>query len=144
MAVCRKAVELDPYYPVGHWFLGLIYQQTGELPAAIAELSAAANLSDSPMYRALLGHAYGLTGDTCKALSIIDDLRTLSLQRYVSPLDIAVVYTGIGDRNSAFEWLEKAYRERTMRIQELPDPIFDSLRSDPRFNDLLQRIGLPI
>ncbi|MCU1259329.1 MAG: cadC 9, partial [Bryobacterales bacterium] len=76
-------------------------------------------------------------------MSTIDDLSTLSRQRYVSPLDIAVVYTGIADRNSAFEWLEKAYQERTMRIQELPDPIFDSLRLDARFNDLMQRIGLP-
>jgi TolB-like protein/Tfp pilus assembly protein PilF len=144
LAECRKAIELDPYYPVGHWFLGLIYQQTGELPAAIAALNTAANLSDAPMYRALLGHAYALAGDTVKALSTIDDLNTLSRRKYVSPLDIAVVYTGIGDRNSAFEWLEKACQERSMRIQELPDPIFDSLRLDVRFNDLMQRIGLPI
>jgi hypothetical protein len=68
----------------------------------------------------------------------------LSKQRYVSPLDIAIVYTGLGDRNSAFQWLEKAYQERTMRIQELPSPIFDSLRSDPRHADLMRRIGLPL
>jgi TolB-like protein/Tfp pilus assembly protein PilF len=144
MAACRKAVELDPHYPVGHWFLGLIYQQTGELPLAINELNRAANLSDSPMYRALIGHTYGLTGDTARALRIIEDLNTTSRQRYVSPLDIAIVYTGIGDRDSAFEWLEKAYEERAMRIQELPDPLFDSLRLDARFSDLMQRIGLPI
>jgi TolB-like protein/Tfp pilus assembly protein PilF len=144
MVACRKALDLDPYYPVGHWFLGLIYEQTGELPAAVAELNKAVSLSDAPMYRALLGHAYGLIGDRVKALSTLEDLSTLSRQRYVSPLDIAVVYTGMGDRDSAFEWLEKAYEERAMRIQELPDPIFDSLRLDARFTDLMRRIGLPI
>lgn len=143
MVVCRRAVEFDPYYPVAHWFLGLIYQQTGELPTAITELNKAADLSDAPIYRALLGHLYALVGDKARALSTIVELNTLSRERYVSPLDIAVVYTGIGDRNSAFEWLEKAYQQRVMRIQELPDPVFDSLRLDDRFDNLMQRIGLP-
>ena len=141
---CRKAVELDPYYPVGHWFLGLIHMQTNELEEAIAELTKAVGLSDAPLYRALLGYSHGLSGDRVKSLSILPDLNALSQQRYVSPLDVAVVHTGIGDRDSAFEWLEKAYQERTMRIQELPDPIFDSLRLDARFPDLMRRIGLPI
>jgi hypothetical protein len=56
---------------------------------------------------------------------------------------MAVVYKALADRNSAFEWLEKAYQERTARIQELSEPLFDSLRSDPRFPDLMRRIGLP-
>jgi TolB-like protein/Tfp pilus assembly protein PilF len=142
IAACRNALDLDPYYPVVYWFLALSYLQTGELPAAIAELNKAVGLSDSPIYRALLGHAYALLGDRVKALSTLDDLIMLSRQRYVSPLDIAVVYTGMGERDCAFEWLEKAYQGRTMRIQELPDPIFDSLRADDRFADLMRRIGL--
>jgi hypothetical protein len=89
-----------------------------------------------------LANAYALAGEQAKALSVLDKLRTQSEQGYVSPLDFAVVYTGLGDRNSAFHWLEKAYHERTMRIQELPQPIFDSLRSDPRYRDLMRRIGL--
>ncbi len=83
-----------------------------------------------------------LAGERSKALNVLDELKALSKQGYVSPLDFAVVYTGLGDRNSAFQWLEKAYKERTMRIQELPEPLFDSLRSDPRFPDLMRRIGL--
>jgi len=58
-------------------------------------------------------------------------------------MDIATVYTGLGDRDAAFQWLESAYRERAMRLQELPDPIFDSLRSDGRFRSLMTRVGLP-
>jgi hypothetical protein len=91
-----------------------------------------------------LGRAYALAGERTKASSILDELRTLSDKKYVSPLDFAVVYTGLGDRNSAFHWLEKACQERTMRIQELPQPIFDSLRSDPRYHDLMRRIGLSL
>ena len=74
---------------------------------------------------------------------LLRTLRAVSKQRYVSPLDFGVVYTGLGDKDSAFQWLEKTYQERTMRIQELPQPMFDSLRSDSRFLDLMQRIGLP-
>ena len=76
-----EAAELDGYYPVGHWFLGLIYQQTGELPRAIAEFNKAAGLSDAPIYRALLGRGYGLTGDRVKVLCALDDLRALSRQK---------------------------------------------------------------
>ena len=77
-----------------------------------------------------------------KALSTIEELKELSKKRYVSPVDIAIVYTGLGDRNSAFFWLEKAYKEHTMRIQELPEPLFDTLRSHPRFRDLMRRLAL--
>jgi len=140
---CQKALELDPTHPNALWFQALAHEQKHELPEAIAELKEAVSISDTPLYRGLLANAYALAGERAKALSALDELKALSLQRYVSPLDIAVVYTGLGDRNSAFQWLEKAYQERTMRIQELPDPIFDSLRSDPRFRDLMRRIGLP-
>ena len=85
---------------------------------------------------------YGLTGDTVKALSTIDDLSTLSRQSYVSPLDIAVVYTGIGDRDSAFEWLEKVHKDRSGPPYLKIDFMFGSLRSDPRFADFARRKGL--
>jgi TolB-like protein/Tfp pilus assembly protein PilF len=143
LVACRNALELDPYYPVVHWFLALIYLQLGDIPAAVAELNKAVELSDSPIYRALLGTAYGLIGNRIKALSALDDLAMLSRQRYVSPLDIALIYTGLGERDRAFEWLERAFQERAMRIQELPDPVFDSLRADRRLADLLRRVGLP-
>ncbi len=145
IGVCQRALELDPNSPNTLWFLALAHEQKGELPDAIAELERAVKSSGGgTIYRALLAHAYAQAGERTKALSILHELKALSKQRYVSPLDIAVIYTGLGDRNSAFQWLEKAYQERTMRIQELPDPLFDSLRSDPRFADLMQGIGLPL
>jgi hypothetical protein len=91
----------------------------------------------------MLANGYALAGNREKALTILDELKTLSRQKYVSPVDMAIVYTGLGDRESAFQWLEKAYQDRVMRIQELPQPHFDSLRPDGRFQDLMRRIGLP-
>jgi hypothetical protein len=77
-------------------------------------------------------------------LEILEQLKTLSKEKYVVPVDIAIIYTGLGDQNSAFQWLEKAYQERTARIAELSEAHFDGLRSDPRFPDLMKRIGLPL
>jgi len=122
----------------------LSHVQKHELAKAIGELEKAVALSgESTLSRGFLGNAYALGGKTSKALGVLDGLKELSKKRYVSPVDMAVVYTGLGDRNSAFQWLEKAYQERAMRIQELPDATFDSLRPDPRFGDLMRRIGLP-
>ena len=116
---------------------------TTELRAAITELEKAVSFSgEGTLSRGLLANAYGLAGERGKAMRILDELKALSRKRYVSPLDMAVGYTGLGDRNSAFQWLEKAYQERTMRIQQLPEPVFDTLRPDPRFGDLMRRIGL--
>jgi TolB-like protein/DNA-binding winged helix-turn-helix (wHTH) protein/Flp pilus assembly protein TadD len=144
LVAVQKALELHPLNPGALWIEAWSHEQKRELPEAISELEKAINLSGGiSLYRALLGHAYALAGKRAKALAILDELKALSGKRYVSPLDIAIVYTGLGDRNAAFEWLEKAYEERTMRIQELAEPHFDSLRSDPRFPDLMRRIGLP-
>ncbi len=145
MRACQIALELDPTNPTPLWFLAQIHEQKREFPEAIAELEKAVSVSGGgTLYRALLAHAHALAGDRAQALSTLNELKTLSTQKYVSPFEIALVYTGLGDRDSAFQWLEKAYRERTMLIQELPSPLFDSLRSDPRFRDLMRRIGLPL
>ena len=142
MGACQKALELDPNDPYALWFQALADEQKHQLPEAIAKLKKAVSLSGAPLFRALMANAYALAGERSKALNVLDELKVLSKRGYVSPLDFAVVYTGLGDRDSAFQWLEKAYQERTMRIQELPEPLFDSLRSDPRFPDLMRRIGL--
>jgi tetratricopeptide (TPR) repeat protein len=134
VAACRKAIGLDPYYPRGHWFLAPALEQKRELPATIAEPEKMVAISrGGPLDRALPGHAYARAGERTKAFGIPEELKALSEQRYVSPLDIATVHTGLAIGNLVFEWLEKAYQERTMRIQELPQPIFDGLRGDPAF-----------
>ena len=96
------------------------------------------------MYVAALGHAYALAGKRDEALKVLDELKELSKEKRVSPGDMALLYTGLGQREQALEWLEKAYEERCGDLAYLKvDPRFDSLRSDPRFQNLLRRIGLP-
>jgi tetratricopeptide (TPR) repeat protein len=112
--------------------MALAHEQKGDIPQAISELQKAVSTSKAPLYRALLGQAYGLAGNRTKALEMLSDLKVESKSRYVSPVDMALIYTGLGDRDSAFAWLEGAYQERAMRVQELPDPTFRNLRTDPR------------
>ena len=143
IASCRQALELAPNYPNANWFMALALEKEGRVPEAITSLQSAVNHSRAPLFLALLGHAYGLAGKKADASNTLEELKALSKKRYVSPFDFAMVYTGLGDRDMAFQWLETAYSERVMRIQELNEPHFDSLRSDPRYPDLLRRIGIP-
>ena len=93
---------------------------------------------------ATLGHAYAVAGKRAEASKVLADLQSQSKERYVSPYFIALIYTGLGDKDQAFAWLNKAYEERHPYVNHLDvEPVFDTLRSDPRFEDLLRRVGLP-
>jgi TolB-like protein/Tfp pilus assembly protein PilF len=140
---CQKALEIDPNYANALWFLALSLEQKGQLTESIAKLEKALGLSPGPLFRALLGRAYALAGERMKAENILEDLKSLSKQQYVSPFDIAVVHAGLGDLTSTFERLEEAYQQRVFRIIELTLPMFDALRSDTRWQDLVRRVGLP-
>ena len=125
--------------------LGQAYVQKRMFPEAIAELREALALSGgSPNVMGALGHAYAVSGQRDEAMKVLGDLRVLSERRYVSPFAIALVYTGLGDKDQAFAWLRKSAEERSGLLflaGVLPE--LDSLRSDPRFGDLLRQIGLP-
>ena len=143
IAQCRKALEVNSNYPNALWFLALSLEQKGQLMESIAKLEKAVSLSGGSHFRALLARAHALAGEPAKAQYILDELKTLSQREYVSPFDFAVVYAGLGDQASAFQWLEEAYQQRVFRIIELTLPMFDNLRSDVRWQDLVRRIGLP-
>jgi tetratricopeptide (TPR) repeat protein len=97
-----------------------------------------------PVPLALLARAYALSGRAAEARHLLSKLEELSKQRYVSPADIGVLHGDLGEKDEAFQWLEKAYEERSNFLINLKvDPVFDSLRSDPRFAALLARMGLP-
>jgi TolB-like protein/DNA-binding winged helix-turn-helix (wHTH) protein len=140
----QRALDLDPSFINALWWQGLAYAGNRDFPKSIACLTRAIATNDGPVFRALLGHVYGRSGEKAKALAILEDLKTLSTQRYISPGYFAVVYAGIGDANSTFQWLENAYQTRAVSLQELPCMYFDSVRSDPRYPDLMRRIGLPL
>ena len=142
IAACQKVLEIDPHHVNVLWFLALSLEGKGAFGEAITSLETAVSLSDGPHYRAMLGRAYALAGQRPKALAILGELQALSRQRYVSPFDMAVIHLGLGDQTSLFEYLEEAYRQRVWRIIEVTMPFFDSLRSDPRWHDLVRRIGL--
>ena len=111
---------------------------------AIDEAQAAvANSSGSPLTRAGLAHAYALAGKQAEARQIVGQLKRESSKRYVPSRELAVVYADLGEKDQAFQWLEKAYQERDRGLIWLKtDPALDSLRSDPRYQDLLRRVGL--
>ncbi len=140
----RKALEMDPNFARGHLFLGMPYEQKLMYQEALAEHEKALELSGgSPLALGALGHAYAVSGQRGKALKTLADLRELSRHRYVAPFDSAVVYAGLADKERTFEWLEKAFDDRSSRMKFLNvDPRFDPLRSDPRFASLLRRMGL--
>jgi len=141
----RRALEIDPNFAQAHGRLGGTYLQESMFDQAIAELESAVTLSgSSPAAVGFLAHAYAMSGRRAEAEKLLNELTQLSKQRYVSPTAIAVVHIGLGDWDQAFEWLEKAYRERSNSMVYLRvDPLFDPLRSDPRFVDLVRRVGFP-
>jgi tetratricopeptide (TPR) repeat protein len=112
---------------------------------AIAEAQKAMDLAGGgiPLFVAQLGTIYSYSGKRDEAEKVLDQLHELSKQRYVSPFYIALIYVGIGQKDQAFEWLEKAYDEHDHALETLKvDPMLDSVRSDPRFTELLKRMGL--
>jgi eukaryotic-like serine/threonine-protein kinase len=141
----RRAVELDPNYPVTYWILGLLLRKTGCYEQAIAEGEKGVKLSsDSPMMRAALAHTFGAAGRTAEALQILDDLTKLAKQRYVASYFFAGIHIGLGENDRAIEYLEKSYEEHCHWLIYLHiDPSMDGLRDEPRFQDLLRRVGLP-
>ncbi len=140
-----QTVELDPNYPVAHWILGLLYRTTGRYELAITEGEKGADLSgDSPLMRAALAHSYGKAGRAKEARQILDDLTKLAEHKYIAPHFFAGIHIGLGENARAVEYLDKSYKEHSHWLTYLHlDPSMDDLRNDPRFQDLLRRVGLP-
>ncbi len=117
IAQLHNTVELDATYWLAHDFLGRAYEQKGRLPEAVAEFRRALQLEDAvPENRSMLGHAYAVSGKKAEALKIIEELKDLSARSYVPPYNIAVVYAGLGEKDQAFAWLERAYNERSFYL----------------------------
>jgi tetratricopeptide (TPR) repeat protein len=140
-----RTVELDPNYPVTHWILGLLYRKTGRYELAITAGEKGVNLSGgSPLMRAALAHTYGESGKTKEARQVLDDLTELAKQKYVAPHFFAGIHIGLGENERALEYLEKSWEDHSHWLIYLHlDPSMDALRSNPAFEDLLRRVGLP-
>ena len=140
----RNTVDLEPGFAAAHLILGESYVQQGKYKQGLDELQKAGSLSGgSPLYMAQLGVGRALAGEKKEARRVIRDLQDISSKRYVSPYGIAQIYAALNDKEQAYKWLEIAYRDRAVWMSYLAvDPVFDSIRSEARFQDLLRRVGL--
>src|SRR6266481_2945005 len=138
-------IEQYPTYWLAYIWLGSAYREKKMYAEALQQFSEARKLSsDHPAIMALYGHTLALAGDRAGARRTLADLHLLGQSRYVSSLYFAAVYTGLGERSTALEWLDKAYKERNDRLLYLNvDPMADPLRSEPRFRDMMKRLHLP-
>jgi TolB-like protein/DNA-binding winged helix-turn-helix (wHTH) protein len=138
----RKTLTLDHSFALTHYVLGNVFVQQHRYEEGIAELRGAIEASPgSTAFTANLAYAYAVSGKRDEAVRILNDLKNQSHGALSNALQIAMVYVGLGDKDQAMAWLEKAYAER-FNPGVLMRPCFDSLRSDPRFQDLLRRIGI--
>ncbi len=141
----RKTLEIDSNFAQAHIVLGMAYLRKGAFAEAIAEFQRATTLSPNiTQYKGGLGHAYARAGKSAEARKLLSELKEQSKRRYVSGCDFAAIYAGLGEKDQAFALLEKAYEQRDARLVLVNvEPLFDPLRSEPRFQDLLRRLRFP-
>jgi TolB-like protein/Tfp pilus assembly protein PilF len=140
----EKTLKQSPGYPYAELWLGASYREKKMLPQALAIFDRACQQSNNnPAMVAMYGHALGLSGETAKAKAQLALLQSLAPTRYVPALYFAAIHLGLGDKEAAIQSLEQAYKEGNDRLVYLGmDPIADPLRGDPRFVDLMKRVGL--
>jgi adenylate cyclase len=139
----RKTLEIDPNFAQAHHTLGDTYVHLGMFEDAFGELERARQLDDNPWVVASLGYAYAVSGRGGEARRMLAELKGRSAQARVPPEEVARVYVGLGETAQAFAWLERAYEERSDHLVFVSvDPAWRDLRADPRFVDIMRRVGL--
>ena len=138
----RGVLQVEPDFPMARNILGLTYLKTGDVTRAVSELEVARKLSSGPRTMSTLAYGYGLAGSTGQARMVLDELIELSKTRYTSAFALALAYAGAGDRTEALSHLEAAFDERsdTMAVLRVY-PVVDALRNEPRFKELLRKVG---
>jgi TolB-like protein/DNA-binding winged helix-turn-helix (wHTH) protein/Flp pilus assembly protein TadD len=142
----RKMLELYPDNPIPYMSLGRTYRLKGMYPDSVAAYQKARDLSEGDPTGALigLGYTYAVWGKRTEALKVVGELKALSKRRYVSPSSIAMIYVGLGEKDEAFDWLQNGVTDHSILLSQLTtNQEWASLRSDPRYRELLNRIGLP-
>jgi tetratricopeptide (TPR) repeat protein len=140
----RKAIEMDPNFLLAHRVLGLAYEYRGRHDEATAEFTRGVELSHGdPVAKAFLARSYAAAGHKDQATKILNELLQLATRQYMPPVEIAATYTALGRNDEAFSWLNKAYDQRAAALVYLRvNRDYDSIRPDPRFQDLLRRMHL--
>jgi DNA-binding winged helix-turn-helix (wHTH) protein/TolB-like protein/Tfp pilus assembly protein PilF len=138
----RKTLAIDPNFPLAHFCIGLVFERQGRYEEALAEARQARALGMKAA-SALIGYIYAVSGRRREARQVLDELNELSKREHVPAFARAYIYVGLGDKERAFELLEKAYADREWQLWLLKEEkMFDPLRSDSRFQGLLRRVGL--
>jgi tetratricopeptide (TPR) repeat protein len=142
----RKTIDMDPNFAAAHSDLAESYGMKGMHTEAIAEYEKALTISRrNVFYLAELGWAHAQAGNIAQARLSLNQLEEISYEGYVAPFAFAFIHIGLGDKDQAFAWLEKEFEQRGNPMVFLKaEPLFDPLRSDPRFHALLRRVGLPL
>jgi len=141
----QAALQMNPKFMLAHIWMGRVYQVKKMYPEAIAEYKKTLELTMNwPVAWSVLGNVYGVSGDKASAKKILDTLAELSSKKFVTSYGVATVYTGLGENDRAFEWLNKAYDERSNWLVWLKaDPRWAPLKTDKRYAELVNRVGLP-
>jgi TolB-like protein/Tfp pilus assembly protein PilF len=140
---CAKGLQLDPKHFMLHYIQGRSHMRLGQENECIEQLKAAAAPGEFPLVDAALGLAYAVVGKLDEAKKMADTFKDVMAKRYIPPTYFGMLYAGLGDRERALVWLDKAFRERADGLTWLNvDPMLDDMRPDERFQELVERIGL--
>ena len=141
----QKVLDLDSTFAAAHLGLGYVHLETGRFQAAIEEFQKAEALSGSAVWHnPWLGNCYARAGKKAEALRRVEELKELRRRRYIDAAAIGWIYTGLVDKDQAFVWFDRALEEGSPNLVDLKvEPGWDPLRSDPRFAELLRRVGIP-
>jgi TolB-like protein len=141
---CEKAEQLDPEYFMLHFIAGRAYMRLNEHAKAIAHLKQArTETGEMPLMDAALGLAYAVSGKKAETMKLAEAFKAAAKKRYIPPTYFGMLFAGLGDKDKAMMWLEKAYDDRADGLTWLNvEPMLDEVRSDPRFQNLIRRIGL--
>jgi len=144
IAQSKRDIDLDPNFPRAHEYLGLAYLKQGRHSEAIAELQKAVELSGRERWPLRdLGYGYAISGKRAEALAVLKELEGKYQKHETIGQDLAAVYAGLGEKDQAFAWLEKDFQARSGLLARTRwTPPFEYLRSDPRYADLVRRMGL--
>jgi TolB-like protein/DNA-binding winged helix-turn-helix (wHTH) protein/Tfp pilus assembly protein PilF len=144
-AQLKRVVEMDPSFGIAHSWLARTYEQTGRFDEAISETQKVIKIGGgTAAQQAALGYAYSVSGQQAEAHRVLAELQHASKDRYIPPYSLASIYAGLGQKDRAFEWLEKALKDRDNSMVFLSvDQRLEGLHSDPRFTELVKRVGIP-
>jgi TolB-like protein/Tfp pilus assembly protein PilF len=139
----RKVIDMDPNWYLAHMLLGQAYSYEGQFAAAIAECEKARGLNDDPAVLGYLARSLALSGKREEALKTVAEMHEVSKQRYVPAYCFGIAYAALGDKDQALQWMERSLQDGAWEVTLIKvDPALDVLRSDPRFNDLVKRVGI--